>query len=832
MKRFGDPWLWVLLAVVGCSGETDSLSFDTLNEALLTTTASATGSTGSTPTGYLGTLAAVGFLPAHGSTLYGSEPWYDASVGVDGAITIEGGANYLPPSAVTSGNLQVRINGVYGASILWSNIGPNGGAIGFEGTLPASVDPTWVHRDISVTVFDNVTGRVFARATNVIYDLRRENVASPNAEPGAFEGMSAHLMPAGIGDDPLEDHPTSLETPHLSSLPLDGITAFNDALVNAIQNETLEGPPVTACFNLDEVDDAFKTLPQYFSVLAEATALYAVYEAWQNGGEKACLAAAQAASAAVPVLGLLATAGCSVVMQDWCVKDLPAANDFEVCFGRIDGAPRALSVGSVDDVQLSFGAGTTGASIAAQIALGGIEGRLDGLLRGATVHWVEEKCEGRPSADVPDSAWNDHEDASEAATCHDLTLSAAIATTSEDTGANFSVRKRQQNGERVSVTQTADAQFTLVEPEQSARVDLCADAALWSGTDTLLASFHLLVEDTVSDTWNEGQQQARALELMLQRFELGRTNHPRYDLSATLSRLTSQADGADLAWNTLVTPKVPLVDLTPGMYYHPAGDAPFGPDGMDPEDIDLDFDMSFTLNTGFLNQIISTQAKTNLLYFEFAPTWNEVGERFGATPDNTGLPGDADPPLNGAVLSFLHPAFAELGGRIVELHVQPTLDPLAWMNPDPPLTDYADLAFGVNALDVTLVEPATGLVWLSARYSVREPTFDLDITRGSNVLGIPTELSISYFTILSTRFTGCPMEPPGTTGTCEEELGEAMNALLTSLVEPRLLSMLTRIPVPNVWDVQGRAAIPVELVELRQLQMNQNITFVVDIEDR
>ena len=124
------------------------------------------------------------------------------------------------------------------------------------------------------------------------------------------------------------------------------------------------------------------------------------------------------------------------------------------------------------------------------------------------------------------------------------------------------------------------------------------------------------------------------------------------------------------------------------------------------------------------------------------------------------------------------------------------------------------------------------MVWLTARYNLREPIFDLDIEDGSNELAIPPTLSTSYLTITSTRFTGCPMVPSGTTGSCEEGLADTLAAFMQSLIEPRMLSMLTRIPVPNVWGANGEAATPVELVVVRQLQMNQNITFVVDIEDQ
>ena len=60
----------------------------------------------------------------------------------------------------------------------------------------------------------------------------------------------------------------------------------------------------------------------------------------------------------------------------------------------------------------------------------------------------------------------------------------------------------------------------------------------------------------------------------------------------------------------------------------PGGRAPFSPDGTDPEDAEVEFDIAFTLNTGFLNQIINTQSRTDLLYIEYQPTWEELEQRW------------------------------------------------------------------------------------------------------------------------------------------------------------------------------------------------------------
>jgi hypothetical protein len=832
-------WLAAAYAVcvLGCGGaELPSVEAHAEELALKKATTPTTGG------GFLGKLPTLTFTPAHGAVLYGVEPWYDASRGVNGAFEINGGASYLPAGAVNSGNLEVHLNGIYRATITWSNVGARGGEIRFNGFLPAYIDPGWVHREINVAIVDGVTERVFARGTNVLYDLRREGAASPSAKPDPFDGMSAHFMPSGIGDGLSDDYTISLETPHLSSLPLEGLTSFNAELHDAFRGAIVEGQPIDVCFNLGEADDAFRTLPQYTAVFAEALALYGVYEAWENGGEEACLSVVAAASAPIPALGFVLSGLCSAAMARWCVKDIPRASDFEICFSSLEADPQDLSIDDVNDVQLSWGFSNDGAVINAQLALEGIEGRVDGLLRSATVRWEKDRCEARPSAAVPDSEFIGNKEAADASMCPDLELNAEIASTTALTGGTFLARTLSHDDEQVEVIQTLDPAFSLVDPDIVANKGLCEDLDLWDAAEALMETVQGDLEDALSDTWNAGDQQAQALEELFQRMELGLTEHERYELDADITTLRSQSLGADFAFETRIQSSVPLVDTDDSYYYHPAAEAPFGPNGMDPDDFEIDFDMAFTLNTGFLNQIISTQSKTDLLYIEYAPSWDELEERFGATPTNTGHPNDATPPLDGAVLSYLHPAFAELGSRTVEIHIRPTLDPLAWMNPDPPPSmEGADLAIGVGGIEVVFVEPdkidaatgkpVPGLTWLTARYSLRETAFDLSIEDGSNVLAIPPELSISYVMIASHRFTSCPMMSPAVTGTCDEGLADTLDAFMRSLIEPRLLSMLTSIPVPNVWDAQGEAASPVELRVLRQLQMNQNITFVVDIED-
>src|SRR5690606_1985804 len=191
------------------------------------------------------------------------------------------------------------------------------------------------------------------------------------------------------------------------------------------------------------------------------------------------------------------------------------------------------------------------------------------------------------------------------------------------------------------------------------------------------------------------------------------------------------------------------------------------------------------------------------------------------TPDNTGHPAETLPPLDGAVVSHLHSAYAELGATQLEVSVRPTLDPMVWMNPDPPPA-YEDpqtgaaLAYGLGALEVVFAEPSSidpatkkpvpGAEWLRVKFSIWEPEFRFGLGDGDNVLSTFAEFPNYTITTELTRFTGCPKVPHGNyepASSCERELEGALATLLYNLLRPRLEQMLSKIPSPNVWDAGG-----------------------------
>jgi hypothetical protein len=162
------------------------------------------------------------------------------------------------------------------------------------------------------------------------------------------------------------------------------------------------------------------------------------------------------------------------------------------------------------------------------------------------------------------------------------------------------------------------------------------------------------------------------------------------------------------------------------------------------------------------------------------------------------------------------------------------------MNPDPPPPfedpqTGAQLAYGLGALEIVITEVGTGTEWLKGRFSIWEPDWIFRLPNGQNVLSIPNKFENSAFTVVTSRFAGCPKvahgiwEPPVN---CERGFEASLGALLGGLIAPNLLTMLSEIPVPNVWDANGVATAEVELDGLGgsgRYQMNQNVTFFADI---
>jgi hypothetical protein len=772
--------------------------------------------------------------PKLGEPLYDGSPrfadtsWYNPG---NTSIIVKGGFGGLP-SNLNPNKLAVLVN----ATSMAFTYNAAAGTVQFEDAMPAVFDPEWVHRLLRAELVNTETGRVLARDYSWYFDLRYAGdatVTEPNDSRVA--GMAAQITDTGIGanvEDPARL--SALEVPHLSTLPHPALASFNKDLTGGAKRlDKEELGDLKACQSLSEAEEAtgtsLRTAPAYLEAYAQALGYYAAYKAWENGGEEACVTALAAAAPASFILGLAVQAGCASVMSNWCVTEQPKAEDFDFCVGRLDGEATALDISAVSDVDLSFmqsPAGQNGADLSADLTVSGVSGKLDILLRDLSIGWSDQSCTARPKATMADNAIP--ESLEDFTTCKGVTVDAATATTG-DRPANLRIERDESIAgelERLNVVQTRAPKFSLVDPEVDSTKGACELDFISAHAEALAGRFPGRFEGVLTDTWSAGAReplQADALELLVDRLELGVLEHDDFVLDAAHEPLSSlPRGGAKLTLETLLQPgqdSSAWSRMRSGWFHHPPPDtlSPYSELGTMPEDAtgtEDPFDLSFTLTTGFLNQILHVRGATERLYFEYAPTkFQLLG--MGITPPAS-WPENVPVPLNGSVLGQLHPMFSELGSTAVSITISPTLDPIVYMNPDAASApDGAPLAFGASGLEIRFTSlsgtsgSVPGVEWLRAVLYFVDKDFQISFDQQS-----PRFLEVDYgqdeFSVVieQNAFSTCRMdvhgslEPPNS---CERALEITLTAMFETLLKPRFRAMLSDLDAPQVWDAAGEA---------------------------
>lgn len=267
------------------------------------------------------------------------------------------------------------------------------------------------------------------------------------------------------------------------------------------------------------------------------------------------------------------------------------------------------------------------------------------------------------------------------------------------------------------------------------------------------------------------------------------------------------------------------------------------------------FDLSYSITTGYLNQLI--RAHTGLLHIHFQPTWDELVAFSGTvSAELLGQSRDWPPRFNGALLDALLPEaegmFAELGETRLEVRIAPTMTPLMWMAPDLSVHEMTavgfPLVYGMSDLRIRFVEPEvvdkdTGAViapetlWLELSASFVEEGFSIRNDRYSTspLLEVSYGHDIWNFGIRRNNFDSCrvfsheQLSPPS--APCERNLEAAIGQLLLPVLRPILLAMVAEIPAPKTFDAEGHSAVLLSAEPVRQVQINQHITFFWDIPD-
>lgn len=802
--------------------------------------------------------------PRHGEPLYGyptPSSWYDPTTDT---IEITGAVSGVPLDAFSSGRAVLLINGGIGVLGIQQQPMPDAQGLSFTARLTTVEDPLWVMRGLLVEVVDTFRDEVVAREYTSFFDLRMTPEATPYADKDLrIDGLGAQLTDYGLGATGTPDALSSLEVPHLYSLPHPGLAEFNAQLAAAADASEVYDSGAKGLDACIDFADAVELAPELTSLgewhgptgaITVARVYQQIYEAARDNSE-ICSQAAGALSFASFGVTLAVAATCELAMQNWCVKRRPKIDDFELCVDRMVGDPKSLTIESISDVSLSFGQTPTsgkGARIKSDAEVVGLRGRVNGHLRDLSIRWKDGTCIGRPVAEIGAGTITKEPWLATWTTCFDLEVDADGASTSPDgRNAVFDV-ERAADREQLEVRQLQDARFVFNDDRRiDIRKGVCAEPFISDHAETLAESFYPQFERVLNQTWNAGgadTQQAQALELLLSRFEIGKVELGTHQLDARLEPLRSSTlEGMGLVWRTLVEPQGDsLPPLTPNWFHHPAASPPwYSPDAEDSAGNPSDF--SYTLTTGYLNQTLHALAPTYLL-MELEPSWSDL-ELSGMTAGRAGQPKSDTPRLDGTLLSQLSPMFAELGSRQIEIYVRPTLDPITWMNPDPPAigeTPFGTkLAYGIAGLEVTFVEPEVrgekGKIlvpakeWLRVVLDFRDTNFSIDFSaHDDDFLAVSWNEDDWWAAVEYSAFSSCRPVAHGVlepSNPCERDLERALTKFLTERLAPRFLQMLSRLPAPQFWDAAGETSRPVRTSRVRRHQMGQNVTLFGEIPD-
>lgn len=773
--------------------------------------------------------------PQMGDELRLTSTWYDAATE---EIIVQGGFRVAPGTPVGS----VMINGTVVASITPMP----GGRASFQGRLLMPSDLDTVYRGVLVELLDNaVPPKVLARDVVSYFDFRIADAATSHFDvDDPIRGMAAQVTTLGVGDyvDAEDERLEALEVPVKALLPDPGMTVFNQELTAAaaaIVPSTLDDQEL--CIDLDDPALAGSpvTDPLQFTALAAAMALaqaeYVAYRTYQE-------VAGDCTLILTPIVGPLALL-CQAGEVGWCVREAPELKDFELCVGKVEAEPTALTASALEEIQLAFettASGANGGLIQSHVNLRDIHGTVEGRLRDLKVRWRKDLCIPGPEASESEAMLSVNKAVQDWATCPDLEVNAERAdTTLTARPERFRIQEGNQAApETLIVQQIADASFGLVEVDLDAKHGACGLGFVLPTVETLLGTFVVPFQGKIGATWNAGgtlTDQAVALELVLDRYELGLLTFEDLTLDAQFEPFRShREDGLEILLQTAVQPIDPdtndlrnpgRLHLEPSLEWEPAAD------GVDPN-TNRAFDISYAVTTGYLNQIVNLRAATHL-HFDFTPTKTDLYEAGFA---NSG--GDQLVTLDGTTLGRVHRMFEQLGTMAVTIEVKPLLDPVIWMSPDPyDLKTYgAPLTYELPQLEVRFVD-AGGLEWLLTRVSVVDEdfTFSLDKNGGDYLTARFSGDEWVGVTILKNNFANVVEDPHGIfepPTSRERDVEAALAALLGPTLREKLLHMVAQVPAPQRFgDSVTRETWPHLLDGAGRWQADQYVTLFADVDN-
>lgn len=787
--------------------------------------------------------------PPHGAGIEQNAPFYDPAtqrVRVSGSVAGVDAGNILNFLLLVQGyNVPMTILPSKTVTFeTWVPVGPDPPpGLGYWPSwypyLPFFLDINHIQKPIIAELYDIAQARVVGRSRITLFDkrwdagLRHDYPTSPIENGVAFE-----LTTTGLDN---------LETTHVSSMPQPSAAAFNSLLTSNFTGllqtyapETRIGRNDKACIPLAQADPAFLTLGAYNApltgALSQAVLQFSLYQYARSNpnapGSQACL-------------------------TDCCVRSLPQADDFELCVGTLEGTSDSLSLASVAGANLQIGA----SPIEAQVDLNRLHGTIDGRLRDLFIRYRrrESKCIIMPrpqrsidNADLTGSlaTWT---------SCQDLGLTAQRPSTQHLLTFTLGQDPASSEQNLVQAQNLPVPMFGLgVNRNESPNRGRCGRPELRAHVVTLLQMFYNKMQSALDASWRHNHpntQQALALDKLFSRWEPGifgdrvlpdhtlKLQFPPGLMTYLGQPLGFLADrlyaslSSDVQANPsalVVPPPTSFVYSLPGTYPCLDMQVPCQP-GRD--FFGNPFDVSYSVTTGALNQVLAQLSSTNWLRFTFRPTYQQLN----LTPPPRAKPTDR-PVLDGTLLSQWFSAFSDLGSTQVGIYLQPTLLPFTWINPDPQRVPLgrALLTYQMSQYLVDFVGDTKGpngsYLWLRVLVDFYDPDFQLSLhpTPRTNLLRPALSSSPQWtYTLLESQLASCPSSPmtmyppppPIASNPCGGNLAAQVGELVRPVLEQKLLGMLSRYPAPLWYDAAGAARTVKQLIQSDKYQGGQVITF-------
>ncbi len=756
-------------------------------------------------------------------------------------------------------------------------MGPTAPALGWAAYAysQALANQDHVAKPIVADLLEIATGEVKARTRVVIFDKRWNPHLNPKYAGGEIE-KSLAMEATGRGLN-------TLEGLHRRVMPQPSRTEFDGRLTTSFRGfnatETMNtarnnlpgpgNPTPKACVALNEAPSAFLNTAAWTTARDRAVDQYGYYLAAKSFVENGTIP--QLIASALPagwVASIVSVAAAQGIMDASCVRELPVAARFEVCGGSLRGDASSMVSSGISSVNLELG--TTGATppyFTSLSYLNPVDGVINAEARNMFIRYAHEPARAcvqatRTSVNIPETQITSNSQLADWRKCTGITLRAmsphtVAATNYEMEQDNSSSAALERN--QMEASSSPNPLFNLGgQFTKDVARGICSLPGFTHNAEALVDRFKTRMKDSLNTVWRQGSprtQEANALDLIFSRWETGIYGDTQlagtptgadHELTHKYNRNESE-NLQDRFFSFLNTNARSLTSPSPTDWVYAEPD-PYACShdnwgclaNRSPNN--TPFDVSYSVTTGALNQVVKELSTSTLLTFDWQPTNDDLG----LIPP-PGATGSSPAVLTGVTLSNLHGNFESMGNQPVTLRVRPTIMPYTYINPEPPNVPVPvppgeqKLTYQLAALELdVLTSDGNGgyTLWLRTAIDLFDPELSLSPASNRTLNRLVPEWSSgksSNATVLRTAFGMCPMgtaapwpflgPAPWPQVTCANAMGTILLMKLQPTLEERMLYMLSRFPAPQYFNAGGQASSPLEFQMVDRWQQAQVITF-------